>query len=82
MLTLGAWSPRAAESRTAKDTRLTRNATRVGVAQAAAPELRHRPVAPATPPPYVPTSFPAAWYDDGTGTTRWYDGLRWTSHTR
>jgi hypothetical protein len=23
-------------------------------------------------------STPAGWYDDGTGTTRWYDGEKWT----
>ncbi len=35
-----------------------------------------------TPPPYVPNSIPAGWYDDGNGMTRWYDGTRWTPHTR
>ncbi|NYD39179.1 hypothetical protein BJ983_005281 [Actinomycetospora corticicola] len=39
-------------------------------------------IAPQAPPPYVPDSIPAGWYDDGNGTTRWYDGQRWTPHTR
>ena len=39
-------------------------------------------IAPQVPPPYVPNSIPAGWYDDGNGTTRWYDGQRWTPHTR
>ena len=25
---------------------------------------------------------PAGWYDDGTGTTRWFDGERWTEQVR
>lgn len=24
----------------------------------------------------------AGWYDDGTGTTRWWDGQRWTDQTQ
>ena len=24
----------------------------------------------------------AGWYDDGTGTQRWWDGQTWTSNTR
>lgn len=25
-------------------------------------------------------SAPPGWYDDGTGATRWWDGLQWTDH--
>lgn len=25
---------------------------------------------------------PAGWYDDGSGSLRWWDGQRWTAHTR
>lgn len=25
-------------------------------------------------------SFPAGWYDDGSGRQRWWDGTRWTEH--
>lgn len=24
---------------------------------------------------------PAGWYDDGTGTQRWWDGSHWTTHS-
>ena len=47
----------------------------------AQPQQQIAPQAP-PPPPYVPNSIPSGWYDDGNGTTRWYDGQRWTPHTR
>jgi len=28
------------------------------------------------------TTTPAGWYDDGHGAIRWWDGVRWTEHTR
>ncbi|MDR1443005.1 MAG: DUF2510 domain-containing protein [Bifidobacteriaceae bacterium] len=28
------------------------------------------------------TSMNAGWYDDGTGTTRWWDGANWTDRTQ
>lgn len=27
-------------------------------------------------------STPAGWYDDGTGSTRWYDGEKWTEQVK
>jgi len=28
------------------------------------------------------SEFPAGWYDDGKGSTRWWDGTRWTEHVQ
>ncbi|WP_350351944.1 DUF2510 domain-containing protein [Microbacterium sp. A8/3-1] len=28
------------------------------------------------------TTTPAGWYDDGSGSLRWWDGVQWTAHVR
>ena len=50
--------------------------------QQVAPGRHAQPQQQIAPPPYVPNSIPAGWYDDGHGATRWYDGQQWTPHTR
>jgi hypothetical protein len=50
--------------------------------QAGGRHVQQQIAATPTPPPYVSNSIPAGWYDDGQGMTRWYDGTRWTPHTR
>ena len=87
--TLGIVDYRSDKERIAKYTRQTRNATRAAAAQNAMMlEQQRQQVTRGgqpqqiAPPPYVPDSIPAGWYDDGHGVTRWYDGQQWTPHTR
>lgn len=50
--------------------------------QSAQPHFQHvgQPTyRPPTPPPYVAAP---GWFDDGQGAIRWFDGYRWTPHTR
>lgn len=90
--TAGLVSYRTPAERQARYSRQTRNAVRATVAQGGVglhlardriAQAQSHHVDRITGP--VPPSFadvPAGWYDDGTGAARWWDGARWTPHTR
>lgn len=90
--TVGLVSYRTDGERQARFARQTRNAVRAQVAQggvglhlqrdrlAQATSHHVDDVAAGGPPRYA--GVPAGWYDDGAGHVRWWDGGRWTPHTR